>query len=223
MTTACSSIVSRAQAMSALNTPLTSDRAVMLSRIRADQQALFTSVAGLTRDYFQTTASVVSSVATSGRVLSLSALVVERVIRVDLSDGREASQVDVQDVEAELAPRYFVRGQTLMEVSNDWNTASSAAVSATVTYVYGPTDIDPDGALTQTVTVPDTFTDLLVIPLAMFLHNSDPGRDPAEYERLATMLDEKSTAFVSFLQNYGGVTSRRFDLPSPQSVKGQKK
>src|SRR4051812_9810004 len=124
MTTTAQQIVDRAKAMSTLNTPLTADRAVMLSRIRADQQALFTLVSSVTRDYFQTTADLTSSIAVSGRVLTLSGLTlpVERVIRVDLSDGREANQVDVQDLDAELSPRYVVRGQTLVEVSNDWNT-----------------------------------------------------------------------------------------------------
>ena len=61
MSTTCQTIVSRARSYSTLNTPLTADSSEMLSRIRADQQALFTSIAGLTRDRFQTAVSVTST------------------------------------------------------------------------------------------------------------------------------------------------------------------
>lgn len=225
MTTTAQTIVTRAVSFSALNTPLASDRAEMLSRIRADQQAVFSSVASLTRDYFQTTASVTSTVAASGRTIDLSAVTppIERILQFVLSDGREVSQVDVLDTDAELAPRYTTRGQTLVEVSNDWSTTSSAAITGTLTYVYGATDIDPDGAYTQLVTVPDAWVDLLVLPLALYLFQKDPGRDAAEGDRLAAKLDSRQQEFVAFLSNYGGIASRRFDVPSPRSTPSQKK
>lgn len=219
MSTTCQTIVSRARSYSTLNTPLTSDSAEMLSRIRADQQALFTSIAGLTRDRFQTAVSVTSTAGASGRTIDLSALAkpVERILRFDLADGREVNQVDVLDLDAELEPRYLVRAQTLIEVEDDWNPTSSSAVSGTLTYVYGPTAIDPDGALTQAVTVPDEWIDLLVLPLAIYLFQKDPGRDPGEEERLSALLDDRSQAFVAYLSNYGGVESKRFTLPSPRT------
>lgn len=222
MTTTCQTIVDRAKSFSPLNSALASDRAEMLSRIRADQQAIFTRLAGQTRDRFQTTGALTSSSASSGRVLTLSTLLtppVERVLKVTLQDGREANQVDVLDVEAELSPRYFVRGQTLIEVGNDWATASGP-VAATIVYVYGMTDIDPAGALTQLVTVPDQWIDLLVLPLARYFFQKDPGRDAAEDARLAELLgsfDDRTGrrgAFLDYLENYGGVESRRFIQPS---------
>jgi hypothetical protein len=114
MTTTCQTIVDRAKSTSPLNSALASDRAEMLSRIRADQQELFTVLAGRSRDRFQATAALASTSGSSARVFTLSAITppVERVLLLTLGDGRDASQVDVLDIDAELAPRYFVRGQT---------------------------------------------------------------------------------------------------------------
>lgn len=225
MSTTCQTIVTRAVSFSPLNVPLADDKAEMLSRIRADQQALFTTTAALTRDRFTTTLAVTSTAAASARTISIASLTLplERILDLTLTDGREVSQVDVLDTDAELAPRYFVRGLSLIEVSNDWNTASSAAVTGTLTYVYGATDIDPDGAYTQAVTVPDQFTDLLVLPLAIYLAAKDPGRDPNETAMLRGMLAERTEAWLAYLKGYGGITSRRFDEPSPLTSPEQKR
>lgn len=218
MTTTCQTIYATARGFLPATPAVIPDVADVLSRIRADQRTLFAQVATETRDYFQASESLTSSAGASGRVLSLASLSrpVERIIRVDLSDGREASQVDVQDVDAELPPRYLVRGLTLIEVSNDWNTASGAPVSATITYAYGPTDLDPAGALTQAVSVPDEWVDLLVLPLTLYLAQREPT--PQDVTGVQAMLAERRHAFLSYLKGYGGVESRRFDLPSPTSV-----
>lgn len=220
MTITAQTVVARAQAFNPLNTALTSDRAEMLSRIRADQQALFTATSHLARDRFKTTVTVTSSTGSSGRTIDLSALSLplERILRVTLA-SEEVHQVDELDQEGELAPRYYVQGLTLIEVGNDWGSAGAKSLS--LTYAYGATDIDPDGAYTQTVTVPDAWIDLLVLPLAMYLHSKDPGRDPSEYEKLAAALDERQQAYLEHLKGYGGVSSTRFDIPAPR-VREQK-
>jgi hypothetical protein len=224
MTTSCQQIVDGARKFNTLNVPLTSDNREMLTRIIADQQDVFTNVAGMTRDRFQTQAALTSSAAMSGRSFDLSVITppIERALTLFLADGREVNQVDVLDIDAELKPRYIVRGQTIVEVLNDWNTASGAAVNATLTYVYGPTVIDPAGLLTQLVSVPDQWIDLLVLPLALYLHQKDPQRDPTEADRLEKMLSKRQDAFVMYLTNFGGVVVKRFDLPSPQSTPQKK-
>lgn len=220
----CQQVVDRAKGFSILNTPLTADRTEMLSRIQSDQQDVFTEIAGDTRDRFQTTATLASTVASAGRVFDLSTLAppLERALTLVLGDGREASQVDLYDLEAELKPRYLVRGQTIVEVANDWNTASAISVTATLTYVYGPTPIDLAGQLSQAISLPDAWVDLLALPLAIYLFQKDPGRDPAEGARLEEMLTNKQRAFVTYLTNYGGLTARRFEIPSPQSAPQKK-
>lgn len=216
MTTTAQNIIDRAKAFNPLNASLTTSTVEMLSRIRADQQALFTSVAALSRDRFQKTESIASTAAASGRVFALAGTSspLERVLKLVLNDGREAHEVDILDVDAELAPRYYVQGTSLIEVTNDWS-AASGVVNATLTYVYGAVDVDSNGATTQPVSVLDQWIDLLVLPLAMYLHQKDPGRDPVEYERLTTLLDERQQAFTTYLTNYGGVASTRFDIPNP--------
>lgn len=214
MTTTCQAIYASARSFSPDRPKVIPDPYDILSRIRADQQALFTSIASETRDFYQTTATIASSGGSSARIVDLSSLVaqpVERILKVLLADGTEVSQVDMLDVEAEFAPRYFVRGRTLIEVSNDWS-AVPGVLNVTLVYVYGMADLDPAGALTQLVSVPDTWADLLVLPLAIYL-------DPAQTDRLEKLLSAKQAAFVSYLRNYSGVESRRFNIPA----KGDKK
>ena len=215
MTTSCADIIARAQDFSPLNVPLTADTGEMLSRIRADQKAIFSAVAAETIDYFQASQTLTSSGGSLGRTLDLTKLTLplERVLTATLQDGRLMSAVHPMDVDAELSPRYTVRGQTLVEVSNDWG--ASGTKSVTLLYVYGPTDIDPNGNTTQVVTLPDQWTDLLVIPLAMYLYRKDPGREPQEWDQLNTMNDEKQQAFMSYLRTYGGLESQRFIIGNP--------
>jgi hypothetical protein len=73
MTTTCQLIVDGARKFNTLNPALTTDVAEMLARILADQQEVFPSVAGLTRERFQTVAGVASTAGVSGRVINLAA------------------------------------------------------------------------------------------------------------------------------------------------------
>lgn len=216
MTTSCQQIYVRARQTSPANAALVPQPAEVLARIESEQQTLFASLAGITRDRFQTTATLTSTGGLSGRVIDLSALspVCERVLRVTLSDGREARQVDVLDVDAELAPRYIVRGKTLIELSNEWK-AAGGTVTATVVYVYGPTSIVPNTDYTQTVSVPDEWADLLMLPLAAYFARQRGSENEAEsYE---SRLSDRTQAFVASLTNFGGVEAQRFILPTPMT------
>jgi hypothetical protein len=221
VTTLCQDIVNRARAFSLLNPSLTTDTAEMLSRIRTDQRELCTMVAAASRDFFQTVATPKSSAAPQNRVVDLAALElpVERILKVELPGGGEVSQVDILDPDAELAPRYTVRGYQLVEWLKEWDTATNGQVTLTVTYVYAPTDILATGTLAQPVSIPDEWTDLLVLPLAAYLCHKDVGREESEYQRIVAMLAAKQAAFLEFLGHYGGVEARRFDLPKPIGTK----
>lgn len=216
MTTTVQQLYVRAKQSSPANLPLIPTIPEVLARIDAAQQTLFAMLSGVTRDRFQASVTITSTTGTSGRVFDLSTLTlpVERVLQLTLSDLREAHQVDVLDVDAELSPRYIVRGQSLIEVSNDWLTGSGT-VSATLVYVYGPTAIDVTGDYTQTVTVPDAWADLLVLPLQQYFASQ---RAPAPGDDLiAPQLAERTKAYLASLTNYGGITSTRFDIPTPSS------
>lgn len=225
MSTSCQQIYVRARQSSPANALLVPKPAEVLARIEADQQALFASLAAITRDRFQTTATLVSTNGFEARVFDLSALspVVERVLMVTLSDGREAHQVDVLDIDAELAPRYITRGKTMIELSNEWS-AAGGPVTATLVYVYGPTAILPNTDYLQTVSVPDEWSDLLTLPLAMYFYDQRPqeARNPDELARLQQRLSDRTKAFVTSLENFGGVESQRFILPTPLLDSGKK-
>lgn len=225
MTTTAQQIYVRARQSSPANAGLAPTPAEVLARIESDQQALFASIAGITRDRFQLAVTITSTAGVQARVFDLSTLspTVERVLSVTLSDGREAHQVDVLDIDAELAPRYIVRGKTLVEVSNEWS-AANGAVTATLVYVFGPTAISPSTDFTQLVSVPDEWVDLLVLPLAMYFYDQRPAdaRNPDELGRLQQRLSDKTSAFLASLQNFGGVESQRFILPTPMTDSGKK-
>lgn len=218
MTTTCQQLYVRAKNSSPANAALLPTPADVLARIDSDQQSIFANLSTEQRDRFQTTIGIGSTIAPSLRVFDLSGLTpnVQRVLLLVLSDGRIVNQVDVLDPDAELAPRYIVRGQTLVEVSNDWLVGGSG-VSATLTYVYGPTTISPAGDFTQVISIPDAFADLLVFPLRMWMYylRAPSDRDPTEYAMLTQGLKDMRASFVSYLQNFGGIESQRFILPTP--------
>lgn len=216
MSTTAQVVIDRAKAFSPLNASLATDPVEMLTRIGQLQQQIFTSAASVSKDRFQATQTLTSTAGSSTRVVDLAGLTLplERLLVVTIPSGAIAHQVDVQDLDAELSPRYIVRGQTLVEVLNDWS-ASGGALGLSLVYVYGATAITPTGVTTQTVSLPDQWIDLLIRPLAMYFHIKDPGRDPGEYQRISDEHDATWQAFIAYLTNYGGVKSQRFDIPAP--------
>jgi len=219
MSTTCADIIARAQAFSSSNGPLTSNGSVMLSRIRADETALFSKAAEVNRDYFSVSTALTSTSGSSARTFAIGALTppVERILKLTLSTGVEVNQVDSLDIDGELAPRYTTNGTTLTEVNSEWG--ATGTISATLMYAKGAASIDPTGALTQTVTTPDEWTDLLVISLAQYLHHMDVGRDPMEGQRLQALHDDRMQDFFNHLAHFGGVEARRFVIPSPSGSK----
>ena len=218
MSTTCQTIITRAKAFSPLNDSLATDPVELLGRIEQFQQRLFSATASVSKDRFQTTQTLASTSGASARTVDLSSLTapLERLLVVTVPNGI-ARQVDVQDQDAELSPRYIARGLSLVEIGSDWS-GTSGSVSVALVYVYGPAAISTTGATTQTVTIPDTFSDLLVLPLAMYFHTKDPGRDPSEYEHLNQQFMDLWQQYGDYLVNYSGVKSRRFDIPAPSLV-----
>jgi hypothetical protein len=215
VSTTCQTIIDRAKQYSPLNTSLATDPVEMLTRIQQMQQRVFTAVAALRRPPFTTTASVTSNSAASARSISVASLSppLERLLRVTLPSGAEVYPVSEFDQQAQLAPRYFARQKTLIEVASDWG--ATGTVALTLLYAYGATAIAPTGAATQAVTVPDEWIDLLIKPLAMYFHTKDPGRDPSEYQTLDAEYGAVWNGFLGYVANYSGDVTRRELLPAP--------
>lgn len=215
MSVSASDVIERARGYSVFSdSSLTSSTSEMLSKINALQNAVFARVAAASR-YFYGSAAVTSTSGSSGRSADLSAVAgIERIIHVYATAVPDVlfSRVDWEDKNAELPPRYFLRGTTLVEVSNDWS-ASTSTVALTVGYAKQPTQLDPTGALTQVMTIPDAHADVLSLGLAAYLASKDAGRGPEEAARLQGEYADRVGVVIASLDHFGGAAHRRFLSP----------
>lgn len=222
MATTILQIQQRAVAWSSANglQSLVSDTADIINRIAADERALFDLAASMNSYYFAVSTAVTSSSGSSGRTIATSGLTppVGRILRLVLASGDEVNQVDLRDQDAELSPRYYLLGTVLTEIGNEWS-ATSGTVSGTLTYVKRPAVLSTTGALTQTVTLPDEFADLLEMKLAFYLAHKDYGREQPELVRLEKLIQQRTAEYLAFLQSFGGTEARRFTIPSSGSKK----
>lgn len=222
MTTTLQQIQDRAVAFSSANglASLVSDPSEIINRIAGFERDVYDLATRENRYFFAVAANVASTGGSSGRSIALSGLAIPcgRILKLVLNDGRTVDQVDVLDLEAELAPRYYVLGTTIYEVSNDWS-GGTGAVGGVLTYVRQPSLLSTAGDLTQAITLPDEFADMLELRLAQYLAHKDVGRDPLELQRLDKMIEDQDENFISHVGQFAGVESRRFNIPT----KGDKK
>lgn len=218
MTTTLQQIQDRAIAWSAANglTSLTADRALIINRIAADERALFDLATRENRFFFAIAAAVISTSGVSGRSIATAALnpPVGRILKLELAGFSDPiAQVDPQDTNGEFAPRFYLLGTTIYEVSNDWS-ASGGTVAGTLTYTKLAATLSTTGDLTQAITLPDEFADILELRLARYLAHIDVGREDSELDQLDTRIAEREQDFVSHLTKFGGVEAMRFKIPT---------
>lgn len=224
MTTTCADIVTRTLALSVANSGLldvntAADVMEALDRINALQTLAFTRFTAANRAGFLITRPKASTAANGGRTVDLSTLNprLQRLVRVELPSGVEVALVDPSVPDSELAPRYYTRGETMVEVSNDWDTGTANAVTLSFLYAYRPTDLDVSAtaALTQTVTVPDRYVDVLVYWFGAYLAEKDVGREDAEVTYLTAKGDAVLETWIASAGQLAGVQAYTFDIPSP--------
>ena len=215
MSTSASDIVARATGYSVMSdSSLTASSSEMLSKINALQNAIFSRVAAASR-YFYTTTTATSTSGSSGRTADLSSKTdIERIIHVYATSDADTlfNRVDWEDQNAELPPRYFLKGTTLCEVSSDWS-SSTGTVALTIGYAQKPTQLTVTGALTQNVSLPDADADVLALGLAAYLAAKDAGRPEGEADRLAAEYERRIQIIIASLDHYGGTAHRRFLSP----------
>lgn len=218
MATTASAIIARALGYSVFSdSSLTSDGSEMLSQINAIQNFIFTRVASASR-YFWTQSDVTSTSGSSGRQYDLTGTTgIERVLQIWRTTNPSVllSRVDIEDQGAELPPRYYTAGTTIYEVDSDWSD-STGTVALTIVYAKQATQLTTTGALTQNVTLPDAYADLLSLGLAEYLARKDAGRNPAEADSLKAQFDERLANVIISLDHFGGVAHRRFLSPEPK-------
>ena len=135
--------------------------------------------------------------------------------------GTVVNIVDMQDQQAELAPRAYPLGLVLQEVNSEWGPAGT--VTFTVFYVNRPADLSITGALTQPIGLPDRFSAWLDYELAIYFNQKDLARaaaDPDELKRLAGLQEAVYQDILQYLDHVVGPAIRRFVLPTPR--KGEK-
>ena len=190
----------------------------ILARVNYAQQRLFTRLAQENRYFYVQDTTIPSNNAASARRVDLATLtpLVERLLVAKLPSTAELSQVDLQDLEAELAPRFYPQGTKMVEVGNEWG--APGIVTLSVWYAYRPAELDLLGALTQNVTVPDRFGEYLELDLAAYFAGSDFGRAESSPSEIARLQKEQAAVYEDFLQHtdhFAGPSSRRFILAVP--------
>lgn len=217
MTTTVQQLADRAKAFSTANTSASiTDSAEIIARVTSIERQLYAAASQRRPDFFLASTALTSTSGSSGRTADLSAVSppVMRVLRVSITSTDETvSQVDVLDPDGDLAPRYYAKGQTLVEVSNDWG--ASGTVGLTVHYIKGPVALSTSGGMSQTVSIPDEWTDCLVLPLALYLAHKDVGRDPAELQRIEGQAAQVTEQFYTYLDQYAGAGAIRYLRSSP--------
>ena len=215
MTTTASDVIARATGYSVFSdSSLTASSSEMLAEINAIQNAVFTRVAMASKHFLLQT-NITSSSGSAFRTADLSSTTgIERILGVWLtvSPSTHLSRVDWEDQDAELPPRYFLRGTELVEVSNDWSD-TTGTVSLTIDYAQQATQLTTTGALTQAVSLPDAHADVLSIGLAAYLAGKDAGRDQVEVDRLQGMFESRVATVIASLDHFGGTAHRRFLSP----------
>ena len=216
MSTTAQFILDRATTYSTANQGITTDPIEALMVIRKDQRTIFARCAAQNRDYFATSATLSASTGSAGRIMQLPPNCARVLQLLIASTMTPVSIIDITDPTGDLAPRGSVFGQTIVEVGNDWS-AAPGSVAMLLYYVQGPTDISPSGDLTQLISLPDDWSHLLVLRLALYYAGKDLGRDPQEIQRLDTQCQSAEQDFLSFITEQGGIKGNRFRIPTPST------
>lgn len=223
MSTTVQQIIDYGVALSVANQGLATNTPDLIRRINQYQRARWTAFTQENRYYYQTTATVTSTAANGNRVADCSGLtlLVERMLIVKLASGTEVREVDLQNINAELAPRYYPSGQTLIEVGTDWDITTANPVTLTVSYCWRPADLDPLGATTQLVSVPDGYVSCLGDELGAYFALSDFGRstqDPTEVPALMASADDTAAKWLTSAGHFAGRSAYTWKHVTPTSA-----
>ncbi len=186
---------------------------MLYRRVSARQQALFAHIAALNAEYAGRSAVL----PLAGGSASLDALnpAAERVTNILVSDpgtsgyaaGQRVNLVTVDDTEAALAPRAFLRDHTL----TGYNAELNLVASVTVMYSRRPTAI---AAGTDTIDLPEQFHELLVVDLTKHLVKKMLGFGRTIPPEVLTLLDAEEAELLGDLdrhvQSYAAAEQSRY-------------
>lgn len=223
MAVTCQDVFNRALALNVANAGfVTLPAPEILARLNEAQAKLTARLAQDNRLYYMAHVAVPSTGGGAGRSIDLTQVAfappVERVVIIFLPDGStEVSLVDIQDLDAELAPRAYAEGNKIIEVGSEWS-ATVGVVNLIVYYVTRQAAFNLAGLLTQTLTIPDQFATYFDYELALYFNGKDIGRAsaaPSEIQELTGKQEAVYQSFLQFLDHLHGTMQRRFALPVP--------
>lgn len=189
---------------------------VVIWRVGQDERAIYRRVIQDNRYFTLERVTVNSTAGASAREIDTAALTppVGRTLRLERqSDGAEIAFVDATNVNAELAPRALIDTKKVIEIGSDWSSASGA-VAFTLMYLSLPVALNTAGALTQTVTLPDEWCELLDNRFAAYLARKDVGRSDVDIAALDKEYEDLYAAMRDTLAEPEVV--RRFVKPDPR-------
>jgi hypothetical protein len=220
MTTTVQNIIDRAVDRNLANrgTSLTQSTVALIKEVDSYARNLRQALIDRNHTFFFHEETKASSAAASARILDLDALTsaqkVGRLIALYLPSTEEISIVDYKDREAALAPRGYPKKKTIVEIGSEWGT--TGAITITVAYNIGVTQLTLTGATTQTVTVDDEYAWLLDNRLARYFAAKDVGRSSDELENLDAEYNAGFESYVDWLTDIAGPQTLRNPPSVPQ-------
>lgn len=195
--------INRAIQRSALNNPDLVPTAQMLGYLTSYERAVYAMGAKYNPEYFGAEAEITRTLfsdswdLTASNVFALTAVVCQAITGTPTpAVGDPINLVSFRFPELHVEPRAYVRGQTLYSYGTELGAdAVDLVTGVTIYYSEMPVSVTTTG---QTLTIPDQWADLVVVPLArlLALRDNRPGDVAvldAEYNSLvATFIDHVS-------------------------------
>lgn len=209
MSTTAQEIVDRAVNRSSLNDSTLLPPAQLLQYITTYERALYLRAARVNPDYFGTDANTAARgsnteywdlASTPGGVALLTRVEVAAITGsvIGVAVGTKVELVLHRLQEVAVPPRAYVRGRRITQIGTELGTNGTNYVTILKVF-YSPVP-PPVTSLTQSVTTPDEWTELLVLPLARTLSLRDRRLDEidaitAEFTFAQQLFDEAVLAF----------------------------
>lgn len=211
MATTAQQIIDRAIQRSALNNPDLVPTAQLLQYISLYERAAYLRAGRVNPDYFGKDASTATRsaftdswdlAATPGDVAVTTRAEVLTIVGVvtGVVAGDKVRLIGLRWPEIDVAPRAYIRGRKITGFGTELG-ASTPNMVTVLKVFYSPIPAAVT-ALTQSLTLPDEWTDLVALPLAKTLALRDRRLDEvagidAEYQMVAGLFDEGVLAFDS--------------------------
>ncbi len=207
-----------------------STRLPMYRRIGTRQQQLFTKASKVNPAYYGVKAGAALDANLELDLRDMAGVPAVNqsvgVQRVEINDagtssyttGDRVAIVDIDDIEADLAPRVSLRDFILKSIGTDLNNV----VSLCVYYPRYPDMPDNDEDGTTDIELSETFSELLVIDLTKYLLRKTIGLEQSVKATLMGALDEEEqeelAVYLADVGAFGIGQSHRFSEPQPGDV-----